>query len=187
MNVTLGIPRLREILMMASAHIKTPSMEIPFLNQNSESLEKTAEKFRIRLNQVTLADLLQDIKVKSWITLRPNRARNYEFVFNFLPHDAYKNQFMVKPKKIVKYLHQTFINRMFRFIERASKDTGAFVEKEEKEKKPSKKQNEDDEKEDDPGMPTKKKDGAGDKEDSSDDEDLVRRNAEDSENFLLIC
>lgn len=31
MNVTLGIPRLREILMMASKQIKTPSMEIPFL------------------------------------------------------------------------------------------------------------------------------------------------------------
>lgn len=31
MNVTLGIPRLREILMMASKTIKTPSMEIPFI------------------------------------------------------------------------------------------------------------------------------------------------------------
>ncbi|CAG2065024.1 unnamed protein product, partial [Timema podura] len=29
MNVTLGIPRLREILMMASKTIKTPSMDIP--------------------------------------------------------------------------------------------------------------------------------------------------------------
>jgi hypothetical protein len=27
MNVTLGIPRLREILMVASANIKTPSMQ----------------------------------------------------------------------------------------------------------------------------------------------------------------
>jgi len=31
MNVTLGIPRLREILMMATKIIKTPSMEIPLL------------------------------------------------------------------------------------------------------------------------------------------------------------
>lgn len=30
MNVTLGIPRLREILMVAARRIKTPSMEIPF-------------------------------------------------------------------------------------------------------------------------------------------------------------
>lgn len=175
MNVTLGIPRLREILMMASANIKTPSMEIPFLNQNSDSLEKTAEKFRIRLNQVTLADVLENIKVKSWITLRPNRARNYEFTFNFLPHDVYKNQFMIKPKKIIKYMHQTFINKMFRFIERASQDTATFVEKDEKENKKLKKPNDDDEGEDDPGMPAGKKSAAGDKDESSDEEDLVRR------------
>lgn len=31
MNVTLGIPRLREILMTGSANIQTPSMEIPLL------------------------------------------------------------------------------------------------------------------------------------------------------------
>lgn len=30
MNVTLGIPRLKEILMQASADIKTPSIEVPF-------------------------------------------------------------------------------------------------------------------------------------------------------------
>lgn len=30
MNVTLGIPRLREILMIASKNMKTPSVEVPF-------------------------------------------------------------------------------------------------------------------------------------------------------------
>lgn len=30
MNVTLGIPRLREILMTASQNIKTPSVTVPF-------------------------------------------------------------------------------------------------------------------------------------------------------------
>lgn len=55
MNVTLGIPRLREILMMASANIKTPSMDIPI----KPNQEKAAEKLRISLNKVTLADVLQ--------------------------------------------------------------------------------------------------------------------------------
>lgn len=31
MNVTLGIPRLREILTVATANIQTPSMDIPLL------------------------------------------------------------------------------------------------------------------------------------------------------------
>lgn len=46
MNVTLGIPRLREILMMASKNIKTPSMEIPF-KKNLPNLEKQANKVRV--------------------------------------------------------------------------------------------------------------------------------------------
>ena len=63
MNVTLGIPRLREILMMASSNIKTPSMEIPFQNQKSRKLPKTAEKFRVRLNRVTVADVLESKRI----------------------------------------------------------------------------------------------------------------------------
>ena len=55
MNVTLGIPRLREILMVASLNIKTPTMEIPVLH-NEEALEKARElkrKFsRVFLSQV---------------------------------------------------------------------------------------------------------------------------------------
>lgn len=57
MNVTLGIPRLREILMLATENIKTPSMDIPFkkninMNQNSEWLRK-------KMARVTLADVLE--------------------------------------------------------------------------------------------------------------------------------
>lgn len=55
MNVTLGIPRLREILMLASSNIKTPSMDIPI---RLDKL-KAAEKLRISLNRVTLANVLE--------------------------------------------------------------------------------------------------------------------------------
>lgn len=139
MNVTLGIPRLREILMMASKNIKTPSMEIPFMNQNSENLQQTSEKFRIMLNQVTMADVLEDVKIKSYLTFKPTRIRNYEFKFNFLPHKAYKKNFSVRPKKVFKYAHGIFIIKLLKAIERASKEnTGDFVEQE-KESKKSKK------------------------------------------------
>lgn len=55
MNVTLGIPRLREILMLASSNIKTPSMDIPI----KPGQQHNAEKLRISLNCVTLANLLE--------------------------------------------------------------------------------------------------------------------------------
>lgn len=57
MNVTLGIPRLREILMVASANIKTPSMDIP-LKQHLNMVEQ-AEKLRLKLARVTVADVLE--------------------------------------------------------------------------------------------------------------------------------
>lgn len=139
MNVTLGIPRLREILMMASKNIKTPSMEIPFMNQNSDNLQQTAEKFRIMLNQATIADVLEDVKVTSYLTFKPTRVRNYEFKFFFLPHKSYKKNFSVRPKKIFKFTHEYFLAKLLKAIEKASKEnTGEFVDQE-KESKKSKK------------------------------------------------
>merc|ERR1712226_981727 len=52
MNVTLGIPRLREILMVASANIKTPTLSLPFLQGVSQ---KDKDNVRIQMNK-TLAD-----------------------------------------------------------------------------------------------------------------------------------
>ena len=57
MNVTLGIPRLREILMMASTNIKTPSMDIPFVQQ--PNIVEKAEKLRLKMVRVTVAEVLE--------------------------------------------------------------------------------------------------------------------------------
>lgn len=173
MNVTLGIPRLREILMMASANIKTPSMEIPFLNQNSEKLAKTAEKFRVRLNKATIADVLEKVDVKTFITKRPTRARFYEFKFHFLPLDAYKDQFRVKPKMIFQYFYRSFVLRLIKAIEKASKESAGPIVEDDKEVKKSRRKDDDEEMEDDPGMPAQTNEKR-DEDDSSDDE-LVSR------------
>jgi DNA-directed RNA polymerase I subunit RPA1 len=55
MNVTLGIPRLREILMVASANIATPNMECPVL----EGVEDAAGKLKKKLNKVILSQVLE--------------------------------------------------------------------------------------------------------------------------------
>ncbi|GAU97444.1 hypothetical protein RvY_08735-2 [Ramazzottius varieornatus] len=59
MNVTLGIPRLREILMTASKTIKTPTMEVPVkLGQEQE-----AENLRVRLNRVVLGQVIEYLDI----------------------------------------------------------------------------------------------------------------------------
>jgi DNA-directed RNA polymerase I subunit RPA1 len=54
-NVTLGIPRLREILMAASKVIQTPTMLLPLNSPTKENAEKLAKK----LNPVTLMNILK--------------------------------------------------------------------------------------------------------------------------------
>uniref|UniRef100_A0A6G1SD80 DNA-directed RNA polymerase subunit n=2 Tax=Aceria tosichella TaxID=561515 RepID=A0A6G1SD80_9ACAR len=72
MNVTLGIPRLREILMTASANIGTPSMDLPLLpvlydeqgyELNEEETENQAMEVKLALNAVRLSDVLEYVDI----------------------------------------------------------------------------------------------------------------------------
>merc|ERR550532_1822223 len=106
MNVTLGIPRLREILMVGSPNIKTPSMDIPFREAVSE---KEMDRMRLKLNRVIFADLLEDVVVTEKVQLKPNRARVIELKFQFLPYKNYKQNFGIKPGEVLAYFENKFI------------------------------------------------------------------------------
>lgn len=78
MNVTLGIPRLREILMMASKNIKTPSMEIPFMPVSN--LEMRAKELRKILTRVVLADVLERVDVSVKLVIHPIRYSQFSIL-----------------------------------------------------------------------------------------------------------
>lgn len=60
MNVTLGIPRLQEILMTAARDIKTPVMTCPFqVGRSKEDASCLADK----LKKITVADIIKSMKV----------------------------------------------------------------------------------------------------------------------------
>jgi len=40
--------------------------------------------------------------------------------FQFLPREVYKEDYGVRPKQIIKYMHQTFIKQLIRSILRVS-------------------------------------------------------------------
>lgn len=56
MNVTLGIPRLREILMTASSNIKTPLMMVPLFNLDQKT-EKKVQKLVLQFRRVPLSEV----------------------------------------------------------------------------------------------------------------------------------
>lgn len=134
MNVTLGIPRLREILMTASAKLKTPSMDIPFLN-NIPDINKKAERLRQKMNRVTVSDVLEKIDVECEIVTDPERQLKTTMRFVFLPYSQYKTQYAVKPPQIIKHMQNKFFNEMFAIIRKQAKTTCGVLWAAEKEKK----------------------------------------------------
>lgn len=105
MNVTLGIPRLREILMVASENIKTPSMDIPFLPGVSL---KQAEKLKTRLTKVTMSQVLEKIEVRERIDIN-SRKRVHILNFVFLHESEYSKNFSVTPRRILTYFETRFL------------------------------------------------------------------------------
>ncbi|CAH2096482.1 unnamed protein product [Euphydryas editha] len=134
MNVTLGIPRLREILMTASAKLKTPSMDIPFLN-NIPDINKKAERLRQKMNRVTVSNVLEKIDVECEIVTAPERQLKTTMRFVFLPYSQYKTQYTIKPHQIIKHMQNKFFNEMFAMIRKQAKTTCGVLWAAEKEKK----------------------------------------------------
>ncbi|KAJ9577717.1 hypothetical protein L9F63_005710, partial [Diploptera punctata] len=108
MNVTLGIPRLRELLMTASVNIKTPYMDVPL-----KCSVKKANKLKLQLCRVTVADVLQYINVNSRLKIDGTREHVYKLHLQFLPRYAYKSVFSVKPSDILKHVENVFFKSFF--------------------------------------------------------------------------
>lgn len=138
MNVTLGIPRLREILMLATEKIKTPSMDIPF--KKVENVEKIAEKLRQKMTYVTVADVLESINVKSSLKLMPTRRKHYTLRFNFLPQAAQQGRFSVRHKTVIFHIAKEFSKMIFRTIVRvlSAKNSAVDIEMDKSEGKGAK-------------------------------------------------
>jgi DNA-directed RNA polymerase I subunit RPA1 len=107
MNVTLGIPRLREILMTASKFISTPFMSVPVRLTAPHTIDDVQHMCRCvalsaafccvviqlltlfflsRLSRVTLADVLQGVEVTHGIapSRTAGRVRLYQVTLRFI-------------------------------------------------------------------------------------------------------
>ena len=125
-NVTLGIPRLREILMTSEKNIKTPVMTIPILSKNKEDAQKLARKFE----NYKLEDILKEIKTKQGIVFGlPNvekssindKFRNYEVNMVMEHHKNIEEYFGLKKNDIIIILKEQFIPILAKQISRYMK------------------------------------------------------------------
>lgn len=118
MNVTLGIPRLREILMVAGSNIKTPMMSVPVLN-NKKAL-KRAKMLRKKLTRVCLAEVLQKVEVIETLRIENQRMRMFKVTFSFLPPDRYSDDKLLTPHQILHFMETRFFRLLLEAIKKRS-------------------------------------------------------------------
>lgn len=122
-NVTLGIPRLRELLV--TKNTKTPSMTIHFKDKVNKRIAKT---FARKIQRISLLDLIYSIDVterkvlvddKFKTSLEPEkRHRLYKVKFSFENLNAIKFAFGFSRKNVANVLNGPFKTKLIKSIHR---------------------------------------------------------------------
>ncbi|XP_068131545.1 DNA-directed RNA polymerase I subunit RPA1 [Hyperolius riggenbachi] len=126
MNVTLGIPRLREILLIASSNIKTPMMSVPVLP--TRKAMKRVQKLKKQLTRVCLAEVMHKLDVEETFRIeeRSQKFHVYKLRFNFLPHEYYRQEKCLRPEDILRFMETRFFKIMFDAIKRRSAKLASY-------------------------------------------------------------
>ena len=93
-NMTLGIPRLKEILMTTPTDIKTPNMMVYFQKSALEQMSRDEmETFAYKFKRIRLSDVTKEVKVSQFISSDPSGEgfnRTYKITLLFEPMDRIK-------------------------------------------------------------------------------------------------
>lgn len=119
-NVTLGIPRLREIVMTASQHIKTPTMQLPILDTVTDEELKT---FCQSSSRLTLSQVIDEVTVKEHLSSKSaqnhySRQKLYTIRLAFYPREDYTSEYSIDAEKILRGIHNTFVPTLDNIIRR---------------------------------------------------------------------
>ncbi|EYB99100.1 hypothetical protein Y032_0125g1285 [Ancylostoma ceylanicum] len=121
MNVTLGIPRLREILMTSSEHIATPSAKIPILPGTPR---ERIDAIRRELDRVFLKQVLRNFTLEERINLTNSDCwRRYHLRIEILSSaKREQNAKHLKRKAIMQELERRFLRTLATAINKKYRD-----------------------------------------------------------------
>ncbi|WOK96802.1 DNA-directed RNA polymerase I subunit 1-like [Canna indica] len=111
MNVTLGVPRLQEILMTASKDINTPLMNCPL---HSWKTKDDAEHLAAKLRRVSVADVVESMEVCTVpFSIQGNQiASIYKLKMTLYPSELYPPLSELTLKDCRKVLKTAFVEAM---------------------------------------------------------------------------
>ncbi|KAL5120748.1 hypothetical protein ACEQ8H_001228 [Pleosporales sp. CAS-2024a] len=122
-NVTLGIPRLREIVMTASAKISTPSMQLhPLPGLSNEDNAKFAKS----ITRLPLSAVLDKVTVteSTGQGTQYSQARSYKVRLDFYPAKEYTEEYAIKVRDVAESIEQKFCPRLQKGIRADLKKKG---------------------------------------------------------------
>ncbi|ODV76905.1 putative DNA-directed RNA polymerase I 190 kda polypeptide largest subunit [Suhomyces tanzawaensis NRRL Y-17324] len=108
-NVTLGIPRMREIIMTASAQIKTPQMTLPLLDDVNDEL---ADSFCKSVARVVLSEFLDKVTVTETTSTSDDgsNGRGYKINLRFYTKDEYEKEYDVSKEYLESVITSRFLH-----------------------------------------------------------------------------
>lgn len=124
-NVTLGIPRLREIIMTASTKLKTPMMTVP---ARTGTKLRDAEALCRRLSRLTLDMIMTEATVTERLLSKSRsmvneRMRNYTVRLRFCSRATYADEYGLTGDEIQMVLQQRFVKRLVSAINKELKSS----------------------------------------------------------------
>lgn len=111
-NVTLGIPRLREIVMTASANISTPTMTLTLRNNVSDH---SAEIFAKRCSKLMLSEVIDKVTIQEKLT---KNSKSYKIRLDLFPRADYESEYSIKKKTVAIALKDAFVGALERAVKK---------------------------------------------------------------------
>ncbi len=135
-NMTLGIPRLREILMTSENNIKTPIMTIPCYTKDIDVVKKLARKFE----KYSLIDIIKEINIKRSMSINDNDSRKkrvYQIQISLEDFKLIQEYFRMDESEIIRIFKINFIPNLAKTINKylkLSNKKGEVITNRQKEK-----------------------------------------------------
>jgi DNA-directed RNA polymerase I subunit RPA1 len=119
-NVTLGIPRLREIVMTASQKPQTPTMKLPLRESTSD---EAVAAFTKEVSRLTLAEVVERVTVTEQLTGKDleygnSRLRKYRVHLQFYPPEEYTTEYDCSPLVLHESLAFNFAARLKKEVQK---------------------------------------------------------------------
>lgn len=112
-NVTLGIPRLREIVMTASANISTPTMTLTIHDNVSD---RGAEIFAKRCSKLMLSEVIDKVTIQEELS---KNSKSYKIRLDLFPRAEYEEEYSIKKKTVASALKEKFVTALESAVRKA--------------------------------------------------------------------